>query len=868
MTRNDTHEETSEQAAGRGSGDAAPGRAKPFKTTFARAGAIVLAAVVVGQMVGNGIERFGEPSPGFAGTSLGPVTVRDLLLLAFAGSGAVLLFLTRRHVAAFFRSMHAGVALISLSVLAVAVGVLVPQIDGFEDPTERIPSVADIPEVVVESHVRAPKGDRSHVRGLTIEQIERLERYKEQYSMFRWAEGYFLYHMLHPYGLGFPEAELPAPAREGLERFGRLYGDEERSNREKQMLAAFSGQKKSAEIGEFIREHERTMRRAFDVCTALDLNRTYKSHWFATLLLLVATGVAFNTFKGKPSTWVSARKSGFVLVHLGVLTLLAGGFWSKIKTDRGLLNLFLGDAPQDTYWGYQSQDKPRRMPFALSLDRFARRDWKTVQVGFYDEDFQSRLPEYTLWPGRKIPLDIAPGKNGKPEPRIEIEVLRLSERATVEPPVFKESSGADGAETIGPLAVLDATEGDGAARTVLLKPDVGRGGANKYYYDPRWRFRLLTLHGDDLESAKRFVSNVDESAIGTLTMRLADGSAALGDTARVRIGERVQAPGGYTVEIVRAIPAFKLDPNAHSEIVDPRPLAEQEPKNPAVFVHITPPGGGEAEERPVLERLDYEDREVQKSFAFRYGELVLNFEWDRWNTPGPARYALHFDARGGARLLGADGSDAPAKIGEALRLPGDTRVVPRQLLVNAQYEKQIDFVADHVEGPHFDDDFYATDPTGAELLVSYVDTASGERKTQTVRFASTDASLANFWRSSDGRFYLYYYGNDKVFPFEWRSVLSVHEKNAAGEWTKRDLGPASKREIRVNDYFKYRGYRFFQTNADARFPNYSGIGVVYDPGIPIVLFGMYLTIFGAVIAFIVRPIVDGARKKPAQEAQA
>ena len=69
-----------------------------------------------------------------------------------------------------------------------------------------------------------------------------------------------------------------------------------------------------------------------------------------------------------------------------------------------------------------------------------------------------------------------------------------------------------------------------------------------------------------------------------------------------------------------------------------------------------------------------------------------------------------------------------------------------------------------------------------------------------------------------------------------------------------------KREIRVNDYFQHRGYRFFQTNADPSYPTYSGIGVVYDPGIPLVIFGMYTIIVGTVLAFLLWPLTRPARR--------
>ena len=97
-------------------------------------------------------------------------------------------------------------------------------------------------------------------------------------------------------------------------------------------------------------------------------------------------------------------------------------------------------------------------------------------------------------------------------------------------------------------------------------------------------------------------------------------------------------------------------------------------------------------------------------------------------------------------------------------------------------------------------------------------------------------------------------------------MLSILEQDADGRPHVVQLGTEAEREIRVNDYFQYGGYRFFQTNADPNIPTYSGIGVVYDPGIPIVLAGMYTIILGTLIAFIVRPVVLGARS--AQESAA
>lgn len=856
---------------------------RPFKWGFGNAALTVLVLIVAGQVVGTMIENFG-PAPdvtrahGF-GAYVAALGLKDWIFLGFVVSSLTFAFLQRAAISRFFRTMHVGVVLVALSLVAVMAGVLVPQINGFEDPTERVPSIRDIPDDTFFAYLKGPDEEEQlspadaqkvekTLTGLNTDQRARLRKYRVEYQTFRWAEGYFIYHLIHPYGIGMPSGNLPAPALESLKKFGLKYGEEERSNREKTMRAAFGGREKSVAIGTLIRNHEETFRTAFDVATTLQLNRTYKSHWFATLLGLLCVGVAFNTFKGQYTTWLSARKVGYVVVHLGVMTLLVGGAYSKLKTERGILHLDLRSPPTNKFLGYFDSKKPRWMPFSLKLERFARRDWKTLEVGFPDEKFASNPPQYTLWPERKVELDyVLDEKTGQHRPQIALRVVGLSERAHVGASTFVESGPVADGYSVGPLATLSVLRGkaptDGASaptqETVQLSPLMRD---RKVFYDPDWNFRLLVDYGDDLAATQRDLADVGGDRIGWLSMRVGARGDAAPTRVPIQLGARVNGPGGYTIEVVRAAPAFALDRTNHKEVIDTRPLDQQFPSNPAVVLRITPSDGGQPEERTILERLDYEEAGLQK--GCKYAELVVNLDWDRWSAPGPERFALHWDSKGKAHLLSTKGAPIALDLDKPLDLPGATKVVAKQLFANARLERQIqlDTSAPVIQGPHFDESFYSTDPTGVEVEVTTNPGTPGAH-VERVKLASTDEGFANEWLSPDKRFYLRFYNNDKVFPFEWRSVLSVWEDDADGKLYKKDIGPEWDREIRVNDYFYYRGYRFFQTNADPNMPTYSGIGVVYDPGIPAVLVGMYLTIIGAILAFVVRPIAEsyGKRKK-------
>ncbi|MBK7876564.1 MAG: hypothetical protein IPJ77_12585 [Planctomycetes bacterium] len=821
---------------------------------------MILLLVVAGQVVGNVV--------GNSGFVHGDLGWRDAILVAFALCASAFTWLQREAVLRFFRSMHTGVALVALSLVAVALGVLVPQIDGFEDPEERVPSVADVPAVVLDEYLASPGRTADQMRGrtpadhpalaaLTNEQVARVKGYRRHLDTFKFAEAYFLYHLLHPYGIGMPEAGLPPQVEEGLVRFGQRYGKEEQGNREKQMRQAIGGQPKSAAITQFTVDHHDGLRAFFDLSTALHWNRAYKSNWFAALLFLLATGVALNTFRGPPRAWLTLRKAGWLTVHVGILVMLAGGFVSKLKTNRGVLQLDLNEAPQDVYWGYFDPQKPTRMPFHVKLDRFARKDWPTLQVGFHADQFTSRLPEYTLWPGREIGIDwVRDEATGKDRPNLSFRVKALAERAHVGTPRFWEAERRDDAEGLGPLLELSVAQGgDGAStRPVLLKPD----SPNDLYADPAWTWRLRVVYGEGDEQIERQLVQEKPGYLGWLDIGILAQGHVEPRREPIALGDVLQV-GDYTITVAEATADFRLDEQGKSEVRDSRPLAEQPPRNPGVWVTLKKRGGAETERRLVLQGLDAETHQALQG-RYTYKEVGLKLAWDPWGIDGPPRYVLQFGPDAAPRLAGPDGKRTEIAVGAPIPLPGAERIALARLFHNARYEKTIEFLAPHVEGPHFDADFYATDPVGLELEIVQGPGTPGERR-QTVRLASTDQGLSNLWQSVDGGFYVRFFENQAGFPFEWRSVLSIWQPDGQGELRQVDVGPEHDREIRVNDYFFHGGYRFFQTNADPERPTYSGIGVVYDPGIPIVLFGMYTIIVGTILAFLLRPIAEAYGKR-------
>lgn len=822
----------------------AAGTRKPLRWGFVSAALVVLALLVVGQIVGRlladwppatTLMRFlhADPeAPQWLGALFTVMGLRDWVLAAFFVSAAVFLWLQRAAALRFLRSMHAGVTLISLATLAVFSGVIVPQIEGFEDPEERVTEA----------------------------------NYERNFAAFSWAESYFLYHLLHPYGIGMASQEVPEVAREGLERFGQVYGEEERANREKMMQASFSAGPKTDAVEAFMRRHDGALRTAFDVVTFLEFNRAYKSDWFATLMLLIFCAVAANTFRpGMARKWLTVPKMGFFVTHVGIMTMLVGGLVSHLMTDRGILELWLGEEPKDTYYRHYRGDKLSEMPFELGLERFARKEWKALEVYALEEDFDSRPPRYTLWSGRAVPLDwSAEGDGGEPEARLLVRVKELHDHAEVGTPKVLE--GVPGAgEAALPVVALEVPDteaqlahpaDDPARRTAYFSPAAGNQG----YFDPENRFRLVVGH----EVAPQTLFPDEEGrVVGTLDVEVRTALEERPVPVRVRLGETAELPGGWKIDFVDATSDLDVRERDQERLMKGStnriPLEQQANRVKALWVDIHPPDGGAPERRLILEAIDPIENGLQE--GYEHSDVIARLRWDRWASPGPPRFALVWDAAGKVELTSEAGESSALAAGERLPLPGPTEVELAGLYQHAVFEKNITFRdPPPIEPDGFDPSFYERDARGVVLEVVY-DPGTPREETELVRMASTEMGRSNVWITPDERFAFVFMENTEGFPFDWRSVLTVWKTDPDGRRYKVDAGTPKEREIRVNDYFKYGGYRFFQTNAKAEDPRYSGIGVVYDPGIPIVLLGMYTIILGTVLAFLVRPILEARRKR-------
>src|SRR5262249_14315086 len=156
------------------------------------------------------------------------------------------LALNAARVLEFFLSVRVGVAILTFFLLGSIASVLV-------HPRE--------PEKYLEQ---------------TLENRERSHR-----ADAAWAHGFFVYNLLHPYGIGLPHYDAPGAAKPALERIAKRYGERVSKQEESGMRTALNGQVRGDEIRAFIARHAGALDRFYDVASFLQLNgtKTGKGAW-------------------------------------------------------------------------------------------------------------------------------------------------------------------------------------------------------------------------------------------------------------------------------------------------------------------------------------------------------------------------------------------------------------------------------------------------------------------------------------------------------------------------------------------------------------------------------------------------------------
>lgn len=595
----------------------------------------------------------------------------------------------------------------------------------------------------------------------------------------------------------------------------------------------------------------------------LDLIRVYKSSWFAMYWFVLAGGVFVNTWRGGWKRNLKPGRYGFVVTHIGVLLVCFGGLWSRMHEQRGILELNVNRSSDlwKTWSGetrtFHGDSTGRNEPqFAVRLTGFKADHHDVLSLNYLTtsgdgrQDFEfplDRQPEERMWSGKVLRYDRVLDENGREgDPQLRIEVLEKIEQSVLDQRL-REAGPDETAHPMARLALLDShghTVREAALAAALQVPFVHAESGS----------RVLLAAVEHAEDAAELVERIPQERWGILQRATADTAHKYHDVVPGTTFEEEMPDGVYTVEVLDAQPFLRVQEVNASEIV-PAPLDRDveflEPRNPAVQLRITAPDG-EIENRWVLAA------DTGNSLPVKFEQLRYGFLWDEWSAPARHRYLLMMTADGGIWwaevgrpetlrpvqenerfVLGSDGTGFSGGPAEEIQL--------LQALPNASVSPE------YLAKPGVD--FFDNSPAAVHLAIT-TPGPDGEPSTEKIWLRTREGRdrHALRYRTASGEereLVLLFREQKEQLPIEWQSRLQVLELDPQGrEWV-----PAADSTIRVNDYFHYKGYRFFQTNHDPRDPTYSGIGVVYDPGIPFVLTGYYLVMFGTAVVFLLKPLI-------------
>ena len=818
---------------------AAPARSEP-RWTFRLALGVLLVLVLWTELV-LALMRSTRGAEG--GARVGNAAGLFVALLPFFG----LLVYRPRAVFSFFRSVSVGVVNLILIGLGAILGVLFQQ----EDPFQPTPPQAVA--ALVSQDGAAPSQPWTSQ-----------ERFAYQdYQSFRTAQAFFTYHLLDslhlrgamgfqgpPPGTSPADQEAMANLALRLPELRARFGEEFAIAIESQSETGLRTRAKNAEIRELESRWDDFWWSTFVWADRLDFRRAYRSDWFATLWAVLFCGVLSNTFRGGWRRLLKPKMWGFVVTHVGVLSVIAGGFAGRLTEQRGMLELHIGEqsGKYTLYEGSRAELRKHSWfgegaPFQLRLDAFRADHHDVLDVVFARRaadgqptfEFElARQPKLRLFTGKTAAYDWT-GPDG--EARLRLEVLEHAKQARM-----RFSLRAATADEPGfPVARfrLESADGRAAEEAFLVSSPIP--GQNFAWPHAASGARVRFESARDPAAARARLTEPVTASYGQVSLapETAAASAQVLNAWTGAVAEFRALDSAYTVEFLEATPDFHLQGGAEGAL-EAEPLAQAEeltePRNPAARVRIRGADGRE-EVRWVLEREFHRDN-------LTFPELNLTFRWDSWTAPAIRRVIFFAYEDGGVACgdVGDPASLRPVGPGEfVLPLADGSRMVVTEAYARGTGEPGFTEIRDA--------DFYATDAPAIRLRVTTPSGAreivmdASEQRPELIEYPGPDGSTRlvalNFREDRD----------EGELPIEWRSRLAVLEQDAAGQWREARSG-----EVRVNDYFRHGGYRFFQTNHNPADPTYSGIGVVYDPGIEVVLYGLFSVMFGTMAVFLVKPL--------------
>ena len=626
----------------------------------------------------------------------------------------------------------------------------------------------------------------------------------QQTLSFAWA--HLLVKVSHP----APRAvEIPKAHAEQLDRIETAFGEAIAGEQRDKTLKGLRAADDEEAAQELARSWAGLFTVLYRVAQALRLTDLFTAWWFIGLFYLLGANLLVGAvMRRRPSV----RNLGFHAAHLGLVMVVLGATVGAYRGQRGVLPLTVGEK-SSTFIGRQPMTA-QPLGFAVRLDQFDTLYHEDLVVEALTGDDPHR------------------GMMGGPAPLRHS--YKLEEGSSFD--LTDPGSGTSWTVTMAEITAstglvrkyLAAEEGPPAVLVELREPDAAGPevlelwltGDDLPYIDllNRYKVKVAAQAGRDVDEMLALGGDGCVAGTGDGWLSLARDEAP-GRVTPVSVGSEIQYEG-LDITIEALVPDFRVGKTGG----DPMEF----PRNPALRARIRGEDGHEGE------FLFFADPRLQGFSQLPWEGYEVTFEYDYWCSPTPARVLILVDPDGRAVALtsGADAEPAAVPMGEGASLVHESgSVAIAEILAAGTVQTVLAEAGD--------------DETEAHTALKLV--FEGPQTTERWLLSNTPEG-AHMLRSEDGAsgFALLLANNTDRPPRDWRSHVSFVEEGAT----------VREGQLEVNQPAIFRGFRFYQSDADASRPDYSGLQVVRDPAWPLVQAGLWMLLLGICWCFYVQPLFD------------
>lgn len=539
-----------------------------------------------------------------------------------------------------------------------------------------------------------------------------------------------------------------------------------------------------------------------------NLNDVFHSWWWNSLVFLLVAALLRITFRKK----IAKKNTGFLMTHLGLIVILTGVWIDFFFGTQGLIDMIVGEKTK--HFMVFDRNTNRKigddsLDFEIQLDRFETEQHEaSYKIRVWKRSLaqaEKGAPLQAQQPKQMAALPIEVGRTEKLH-NSEITYVVKEYYPSFEYKYMKEDPEDNSEDNPVMLGMFfhgkDSSEFQFGTSEDGMNQFISPNNDFVLRFD--WKSKDLE---DYIKEKKIFSPHV-------ITIQFENGRAL---DLVVKAGQEIEITDNIKIKVEESYThlALKEDKsglyNASDELV-----------NPALKINLLDKGN----KNDIYLFSNLKDL-VNDSTKALYNKLELSLTYqytplDRFYILGSENMIYHF----------ADGD----------------LVSGEEIISNKRY----------VLPTHDSMSFKVNYIFGDELNIKKVPVKTGDELTDPaalveVTVPGLDEPYTQFMTEPKGSKEGLLMIPNSMYFLELRSLSDEETKTWKSKLTIIEDGEeVNSKTVEVNDPLIHNGFRFYQTNFDPERPNYSGIGLSYEPGVKIMYSGFFILVIGIYIMFYVQ----------------